>query len=77
MTAEPGLTPRFPVMTLGPVLVTVWPPSTAKLCSVPSGGAADGRSCVDLARGLIHTAPITCRHENCKSTQQQRREPSL
>jgi hypothetical protein len=26
-------------MTLEPVLVTVWPPSTAKLCSMPSGGA--------------------------------------
>jgi hypothetical protein len=39
VTAEPGLTPRFPVMTLDPVLVTVEPPSTAKPCAVPSGGA--------------------------------------
>src|SRR4051812_524037 len=39
VTAVPGLTPRSPVMTLGPVLVTVEPPSTAKLCAVPSDGA--------------------------------------
>jgi len=34
--AVPGLTPRSPVMTLGPVLVTVEPPRTAKLWAVPS-----------------------------------------
>jgi hypothetical protein len=34
--AAPGLTPRFPVITLGPVLVTVEPPRTAKLWAVPS-----------------------------------------
>ena len=39
MTALPGLTPRSPRMTLGPVFVTVDPPRTAKLCAVPSGGA--------------------------------------
>ena len=39
MTDVPGLRPRSPVMTLGPVLVTVVPPSTAKLCVVPIGGA--------------------------------------
>jgi hypothetical protein len=37
--AVPGLTPRFPVMTEGPVFVTVEPASTAKLPAVPSGTA--------------------------------------
>src|ERR1051325_8385631 len=35
VTDEPGETPRLPVMTLAPVLVTVEPPRTAKLCEVP------------------------------------------
>ena len=39
MTALPGLTPRSPVMMLEPVLVTVEPPNTAKLCAEPSDGA--------------------------------------
>jgi len=33
--AEPGETPRFPLTTLDPVLVTVEPPKTAKLSAVP------------------------------------------
>jgi hypothetical protein len=36
VTAVPGLTPRFPLMLLGPVLVTVVPARTAKLPAVPS-----------------------------------------
>jgi hypothetical protein len=36
--AVPGLTPIFPVMRVGPVLVTVAAPKTAKLCAEPSGG---------------------------------------
>jgi hypothetical protein len=35
VTAVPGLTPRSPVMTLGPVLVTVVPARTPKLPAVP------------------------------------------
>jgi hypothetical protein len=35
VTAVPGLTPRSPLMTLGPVLVTVCPARTAKLPAVP------------------------------------------
>jgi len=31
----PGLTPRSPVMTVAPVLVTVDPPSTPKFAAVP------------------------------------------
>jgi hypothetical protein len=31
----PGETPRFPLRTVGPVLVTVEPPKTAKLPAVP------------------------------------------
>src|SRR3990172_9214042 len=37
--ALPGLTPRSPKMVVGPVLVTVWPPRTAKLAAEPSPGA--------------------------------------
>ncbi len=37
MIAVPGLTPRSPLITDGPVLVTVEPASTAKLPAVPSG----------------------------------------
>jgi hypothetical protein len=39
----PGLTPRFPVTTVGPVFVTVEAPSTAKLCAVPKDGATAAR----------------------------------
>ena len=35
----PGLSPRSPVMTDGPVLVTVVEPSTAKFWAVPRDGA--------------------------------------
>ena len=35
VTAVPGLTPRFPLIVLGPVLVTVVPARTAKLPAVP------------------------------------------
>jgi hypothetical protein len=35
VTAVPGLTPRSPVTTLGPVLVTVVPARTAKALAVP------------------------------------------
>jgi hypothetical protein len=33
--ASPGLTPRLPVTSVAPVLVTVEPARTAKLCAVP------------------------------------------
>jgi hypothetical protein len=39
--AVPGLTPRLPVTTVNPVLVTVVAPRTAKLCAEPSDGWAD------------------------------------
>lgn len=39
VTAKPGLTPRSPMITVGPVLVTVDDPSTAKLSTVPRVGA--------------------------------------
>ncbi len=35
----PGDTPTSPVMVVGPVLVTDWPPNTAKLSAAPSGTA--------------------------------------
>src|SRR3972149_6905138 len=37
--ALPGLTPRLPKIVVGLVLVTVWPPRTAKLAAEPSPGA--------------------------------------
>src|SRR5207248_10714265 len=36
VTAVPGLTPRSPVTEVGPVLVTVEPPSTTNLSAAPS-----------------------------------------
>jgi hypothetical protein len=37
--AVPGLTPKSPVTTVAPVLVTVEPAKTAKLAAVPRFGA--------------------------------------
>ena len=39
MIAVPGLTPKSPVTTVGPVLVTAEPASTEKLAAVPRLGA--------------------------------------
>lgn len=44
VTALPGLTPRSPFTTVGPVLVTVEAPSTAKLCAAPNDGAVAARA---------------------------------
>jgi hypothetical protein len=52
--AEPGLTPRFPTITLEPVLVTAEPPRTAKLCAVPSDGAAVNAAWEDAIRSGPH-----------------------
>lgn len=55
VTAVPGLTPRFPEMIDGPVLVTVVPANTAKDVAVPNpteGWAAD-------ATGVPTTLPKT------------------
>src|SRR5436190_22914483 len=38
--AVPGLTPTSPVTSVGPVLVTVDDPRTAKVCAEPSWGCA-------------------------------------
>jgi len=55
VTALPGLSPRSPVMVLGPVLVMVDPARTAKLLAVPrltiAGLAANA------AFPSIHTTP--------------------
>jgi N-acetyl-gamma-glutamylphosphate reductase len=40
--AVPGLTPRSPLITVSPVLVTVVPPNTAKLSAVNSEVGASG-----------------------------------
>ncbi len=42
--AVPGLTPRSPTRTVGPVFVTVVAPSTAKLPAVPSDGATAAKA---------------------------------
>jgi hypothetical protein len=51
--AVPGLTPRLPVKTVGPVFVTVWAPITAKVPAVPRGGAdaagANAAACTPVA----------------------------
>lgn len=44
MIALPGLTPRSPITMLGPVLVTVEPPRTAKLVAVPRDWAKAGNA---------------------------------
>jgi hypothetical protein len=46
VTAVPAKTPRFPAIRVIPVLVTVEPASTAKLCAVPrvSASCADATS---------------------------------
>jgi hypothetical protein len=46
-----GLTPKFPVIRLAPVLVTVVAPSTAKLCAEASGGA----DCALLKLPILNT----------------------
>jgi len=54
MTAEPGETPRSPLTMLGPVLVTVVPPRTAKLSAVP-------RNCADACDCTAKAASIATR----------------
>ncbi len=51
VTALPGLTPRFPLTMVAPVLVTVEPPRTAKLAAVPSVGAVCCRLIASMPGG--------------------------
>src|ERR1700674_2804097 len=53
VAAVPGLTPRSPVTRLGPMLVTIDAPRTAKLCAEPSGDWADTVN----ATALLATPP--------------------
>src|ERR1700712_4213305 len=53
VTAVPGLRPRLPSRTVGPVLVTVEPASTAKFAAVPRSGA-----CAWLCEPSTMTRPI-------------------
>lgn len=55
----PGLTPRLPVKTVGPVFVTVWAPSTAKLAAVPRGGADAAGANAAACEGLGKLASCT------------------
>ncbi len=58
VTALPGLTPRFPLMMLAPVLVTVVPARTPKLPAVPRPGAvaASAGACVATSRATVAAA---------------------
>lgn len=56
VTAEPGLTPRSPVTTVAPVLVTVVPARTAKLAAVPSG--TGGGDAAFAACGVAAKSPM-------------------
>ena len=54
MIALPGLTPTLPLITLGPVLVTVEPANTPKLVAVPRLGA-----CAWLGEIMPTASPAT------------------
>jgi hypothetical protein len=64
--ADPGLTPKFPETMVGPVLLTVEEPSTAKLDAVPSvigaaqrtGANAAHRSKPTIFRNRIVPPPL-------------------
>ena len=55
MTALPGLTPRSPLTTVLPVLVTVEPASTAKLCAIPRVGAV-AADAAELVLGALQAS---------------------
>ena len=58
VTAEPGETPRSPLMTEAPVLVTVLPASTPKLLAVPSptgATAAPAAACMAMITAMTMT----------------------
>lgn len=63
VTAEPGLTPRSPVIIEGPVFVTVWPANTANDVAVPNptGGWAADATPLNISRTVAVTtvAPAT------------------
>src|SRR4029078_9533813 len=59
VTAVPGLTPRFPVSAVAPVLVTVEPARTAKVAAVESAGescAPDAAEVVKVHALLVDMA---------------------
>lgn len=53
MTAEPGDRPKSPLITVGPVLVTVEPPRTPKLAAAPRVGATANGAADALKKGLL------------------------
>jgi hypothetical protein len=60
--ALPGLTPRSPLRTLGPVLVTVLPASTAKLLAVPRPTGATAAPAPDWVAMSIMMAAANARN---------------
>src|SRR5579883_3221431 len=61
--ALPGLTPRFPVSTVGPVLVTAAPPKTANDAAVPRDGAVAADTVCNID---IESTAITCGTDNIR-----------
>ncbi len=60
--AVPGLTPRSPLMTLAPVLVTALPASTPKLPAVPRPTVATAAPATDWVAMITATATAMTRH---------------
>jgi len=78
VTELPGLTPRSPLIVLGPVLDTVEPASTAKLAAVPSptgawAARAPGAPANTTATATAST-PVTAR--GAASAEERRRAPN-
>jgi hypothetical protein len=63
VTALPGLTPKSPLMTVGPVLVTAEPPRTAKAAAVPSEGAVAADRVCDEAVERTSASAATAKNE--------------
>ena len=67
VTAEPGLTPRSPVMVVDPVLVTVWPARTAKFAAVPRStavGPAANATCPPASIPIARVAEMPAEKSN-------------
>jgi hypothetical protein len=56
VTEEPGLRPKSPNIVVGPVLVTVEPPSTEKLAAVPRPTVAGAPKAL-LANRRVESSP--------------------
>jgi hypothetical protein len=66
--AVPGLTPRSPVITVLPVLVTVLPARTAKLVAVPRPGAVEVSATIDFVPTRRATAEMASTYRRARTT---------